>query len=174
MNTLTLIPPVGGLPEGSPKGLNDLLWNPPPTAAEQAQQLLSSGWHQHAPLLTVLGIGLALLLALTIYLLRDWRGRLLRWQLKRLARLASRRPETLPEPMGAALTWALARYFKQRPALDRPALPAEWQTAVRTLDALRFGGRAASPAAWLDVLETLHQLSRHPAQAAAATPKAES
>ena len=165
MSTAPLIIPPGSLPHGAPQGLNDLLWNPPATAAEIAQQALAAGWQHHAPLWIGLGIGLLLLVALGWQLAQDWRGRLLRWQLKRLARLMQRRPDTLPEPVGAALHWALAQYFRQRPGLARTALPPAWHAAVRRLDALRFSGHTATPADWLALFTALRALSLQTAAA---------
>ncbi|WP_407275977.1 hypothetical protein [Halothiobacillus sp. DCM-1] len=160
MSDQPLITPPGGLPDGAPKGLNDLLYHPLPDALAQAQQAITASWQQHA--LGWMGslLGLALLLGLVIWLHRDWRGRLLRWQLTRLARLCTRRPQMLPEPIGAALGWALARYFRHPGGLDRRALRPDWQAAIRELDRLRFAAAPAPVDHWLALLHALRQLSR--------------
>jgi hypothetical protein len=57
------------------------------------------------------------------------------------------------------LMWALARYFRMRPSVDRRALPADWQERVAALDTLRFGP-PAPVSDWLVLLDDLSALTR--------------
>ena len=160
MSAAPLITPPGALPDGAPKGLHDLLFSPPPSVATLAQQAVEHSLRQHSLLWFGLLAVLVLLAGLIFWLHRDWRGRLLRWQLTRLNKLASRAPDTLPEPVGAALSWALARYFRQRPGLDRTALGAGWQAHVAAFDRLRFAATPAPVEDWQALLQAIDAHSR--------------
>jgi hypothetical protein len=154
-----LIHPPGSLPDAAPKGLVDLWIARPATPAEQAQVALQSLWQQHSGPLILAGLLAGLLIILGFWLARDWRGRVLRFQLKRLSRLIARAPEVAPQSVGPALMWALARYFHMRPAVNRAALPQPWQNLIAELDRLRFG-LGASPQAWQQLLEKLAMQTR--------------
>lgn len=139
MTRHVLIHPPGGLPQGAPKGLVDVWMNTHRPLAEQARQVLVENYHAHAFGIMVWGVVFLLLIGFLVWFWRDWRGRVLRWQIRRLQHLLARDPKQAPEPLGAALMWALARYFQMLPALDRRALPPRWRLLVVRLDVLRFG-----------------------------------
>lgn len=154
-----LIHPLGRLPDAAPKGLVDIWIAPPATAAEQAQVALHTFWHQHNSALILAGLMAAMLIIFGLWLARDWRGRVLRFQIQRLSRLIARMPEAAPPLVGPALMGALARYFKMRPAVDRAALPPPWQNLIAELDCLRFG-LGTPPQAWQPLLANLARQSR--------------
>ena len=156
-----LIHPPGGLPEGAPKGLVDVWMNTQAPVTEQARHVLVDAFHAHALSITVWGVLFLLLIWFGVWFWRDWRGHLLRWQIRRIQHLLKRDPLSAPEPVGAALMWALARYFRMHPAVDRRALLPEWQVQIGVLDALRFGP-AAPTADWLALLDALSALTRDP------------
>lgn len=154
-----LIHPPGGLPQGAPKGLMDVWMNTQPPVAEQARAALVDAIAAHAFGLVFWGFVLVVLIGFGLWFWRDWRGRLLRWQIRRLRHLLQREPTSAPEPGGAALMWALARYFRMRPGVDRRALPREWQVQISALDMLRFGP-AAPTTDWLTLLDNIATLTR--------------
>ena len=160
MSSDALIHPPGGLPEGAPKGLVDVWMNTQAPVAEQARAALVDAMHAHAFGFVFWGFLLLVLIGFGLWFWRDWRGHLLRWQIRRMQRLLQRDPLSAPEPVGAALMWALARYFRMRPCVDRRALPPEWQVQVVALDTLRFGP-SAPVTAWLALLDDLSALTRH-------------
>ncbi len=159
MSRDVLIHPPGGLPEGAPKGLVDVWMNTQAPVAEQARAALADAIHAHAFGVVLWGLLLVVLIGFGIWFWRDWRGHLLRWQIRRMQRLLQRDPRSAPEPVGAALMWALARYFRMRPSVDRRALPADWQERVAALDTLRFGP-PAPVSDWLVLLDDLSALTR--------------
>ncbi|OZB35512.1 MAG: hypothetical protein B7X44_09695 [Halothiobacillus sp. 15-55-196] len=172
MNQGALIHPPGGLPDSAPKGLVDVWMPNTPSAALQAKALLSHAFEHHALGIVFWGLLLCVLIGLAIWFWRDWRGRLLRWQIRRLQHLLRRHPDQAPEPVGAALTWALSRYFqpgnfKARSALNRSALRPDWRALVLRLDILRFGPKAAHED-WFALLRAMQECSRRNATAAAA------
>lgn len=154
-----LIHPLGSLPDATPKGLVDIWIAPPATAAEQAQVALHSLWQQHSSTLVLAGLMAVALIILGLWLARDFRGRVLRFQIQRLSSLIARAPEAAPQSVGPALMWALARYFKMRPAVDRAALPPPWQDLIAELDRLRFG-LSSPPQAWQRLLVNFAMQSR--------------
>lgn len=168
-----LIHPPGGLPEGAPKGLVDVWINTQPPVAEQARHVLVDVLHAHGLSIAVWGFLLFLLICIGIWFWRDWRGHFLRWQIRRMQRLLQRDPHSAPEPVGAALMWALARYFRMRPSVDRRALPPDWQVQVAALDMLRFGP-AAPVAKWLTLLDDLSALTRGQRALSSVSPQASS
>ncbi|MHB9022109.1 MAG: hypothetical protein ACYC3A_09795 [Halothiobacillus sp.] len=172
MNADWLIHPPGGLPEAAPKGLVDVWMNTPPPAAEQFQHAMIAALHTHGEWIAVGTVLLILLGWGGFYLWRNWRGIILRGQINRLRRVMTREPQTLPEPVGAALMWALARYFKMRPAVDRRRLPLAWQAHIATLDALRFGSAQADVADWQALLAAMWVQTRIADSASNAAPKA--
>lgn len=152
-----LMHPPGGLPDGAPKGLVDIILLPqPPSPVAQFTHTLTQ---DSSTLGIVLG-GIICLLIGIWWLRRDWRGRLLRWQVQRLQRLIQREPQATPEPVGTALAWALARYFRHRPGLNRQHIPPEWQPLVQQFDALRFAATPRTSVAWLDLLAAIRQRTR--------------
>lgn len=167
-----LIHPPGNLPEGAPRGLVDIWMSAAPTQMAQVQAVLHGVWQQHGGAIALAVGGMILVLAFGLWLARDWRGRVLRFSLHRLARLLARDARTVPEPIGAALMWSLARYFGMRPALDRRRLPEHWHDAVRQLDALRFAAAPqatrvdpmAERQAWQALLRRMATLSRQASQ----------
>lgn len=159
MSSDVLIHPPGGLPEGSPKGLVDVWMNTQAPVAEQARAALVDAIHTHAFGLVFWAFLLLVLIGFGLWFWRDWRGHLLRWQIRRMQRLLQRDPLNAPEPVGAALMWALARYFRMHPGVDRRALPPEWQVQIGALDTLRFGP-VTSAADWLTLLDDLSALTR--------------
>lgn len=154
-----LIHPPGGLPEGAPRGLVDVWMSTQPSVGEQARAALVDTITTHAFGLVFWTILLLMLIGFGVWFWRDWRGRLLRWQVRRMRRLLQRESTPVPEPVGAALMWALARYFRMRPGVDRRALPREWQVQIGALDTLRFGP-AAPIADWLTLLDAMSALTR--------------
>lgn len=154
-----LIHPLGSLPDTAPKGLVDIWIAPPATAAEQAQVVWQSLWQQHGSALVLAGLVAAALIILGLWLARDWRGRVLRFQIRRLSSLIARAPEASLPSVGPALMWALARYFKMRPAVNRAKLPPPWQDLIAELDRLRFG-LSAPPRAWQQLLVNFAMQSR--------------
>ena len=164
MSSDVLIHPPGGLPEGAPKGLVDVWMNTQAPVTEQAREALVDAIHAHAFGVVLWGLLLLALIWFGVWFWRDWRGHLLRWQIRRMQRLLQRDPLSAPEPVGAALMWALARYFRMRPGVNRRALPPEWQVQIGALDTLRFGP-AAPTADWLTLLDELSALTRDPSRA---------
>ncbi|OZB55425.1 MAG: hypothetical protein B7X35_08995 [Halothiobacillus sp. 14-56-357] len=164
MNQDALIHPPGGLPDGAPKGLVDVWMPNTPSAALQAKAMLGHAIEHHAVGIVFWGLLLGVLLGFAIWFWRDWRGRVLRWQICRLQQMLRRHPDQPPESVGAALTWALSNYFQARPfqmgrTLDRRALPPDWRALVAQLDLLRFGPRASNEE-WLALLRAMQECSR--------------
>jgi hypothetical protein len=159
----TLIHPPGSLPDAAPKGLADIWIVPAPTQAAQAQAALHTLWQQHSGVLSLTFLITVMLIAFGLWFARDWRGRVLRFALRRLSRRIEREPSALPEPIGAAVMWALARYFGMRPAVDRRLLPAPWQALVQRLDRQRFSSRTEPQdelQIWQQLLSAIALLSR--------------
>ncbi len=154
-----LIHPPGSLPDLVPKGLVDIWIAPPTTPAEQMQVAIGSLWQQHSIALILAGLMAGMLIIIGLWLARDWRGRVLRFQLKRLSKLIRRAPEAVPQSVGPALMWALARYFAMQPAVDRARLPPPWQDLIAKLDRLRFG-LPAPPETWQALLSHMARQSR--------------
>lgn len=153
------IHPPGGLPDGAPKGLVDVWMTTSPPLAEQTKQAVMDAVHTHALAISLWAVALILLIGVSIWFFRDWRGHLLRWQIRRLQRLLHRDSTNAPEPVGAALMWAVARYFRMHPAVDRRALPPEWQIKINYLDTLRFGPPTPTTD-WQALLDDMSALTR--------------
>jgi hypothetical protein len=171
MNQDAMIHPPDGLPDGAPKGLVDVWMPNAPTAASHAKAMLGHAIEHHAVGIVFWGLLLGVLIGFAIWFWRDWRGRVLRWQIRRLQHVLQRHPDQAPEPLGAALTWALSkyfqpRYFKASSALDRRALSPDWRALVVRLDILRFGPKAAHED-WFALLRAMQECSRRNATAAA-------
>jgi len=172
-SNVTLIHPPGGLPQGAPRGLVDVWMTTQPPVAEQAREALVNAVQTHGLSMAIWSVLLFILVWVGIWFWRDWRGHVLRWQIRRMQSLLARDSQRIPEPIGAALMWALARYFRMRPAVDRRALPPEWQRLVAALDALRFGP-AAPVAAWSALLDELSAGTRNKPVKPSAVPQASS
>lgn len=153
-----LIHPPGRLPHDAPKGLVDIWMTTPPPIEDQAKAVILHVAQTHALGVIVWSVLLLTLIGVGIWLWRDWRGHRLRWHIRRLRHLLMRHPDQAPEPIGAALMWALARYFNSRPGVDRLSLSPAWRARIRVLDALRFGP-AATTADWLALLDDLYKLT---------------
>lgn len=155
LTTTQLLHPPGDLPTGAPKGLVDVWMSTAPSSMTQVKAVVLNTVQNHG-VSFALGLALVvLLIATVVWFWRDWRGHLLRWQIRRMQRLLQRNTRATPEPLGAALMWALARYFSMRPAVDRQQLPAPWRECVERLDRLRFGPNG-DPADWLVLLADMH------------------
>ena len=72
------IHPPGGLPDGAPKGLVDVWMSTSPPLAEQTKQAVMDAVHTHALAISLWAVALILLIGVSIWFFRDWRGHLLR------------------------------------------------------------------------------------------------